>query len=97
MASIENPSRHPVPLPTGHVVPRLGVLTTTNDVLRCPDNAAFLRGQHLSGALVVTFDPDPDPEEDPPLPVPAAAPVTAPKAPAPLATEAPDALPKKKD
>lgn len=62
MASLTNTGLRPVPLPTGHVVPRAGTLVTTNDVLRCPDNAAMLRGLILSGALTADYDPEPDPE-----------------------------------
>ncbi|OJY35923.1 MAG: hypothetical protein BGP11_18420 [Rhodobacterales bacterium 65-51] len=66
MAKILNPGLRPIPLPTGHVVPRQGELVTTNDVLRCADNVAFLRGQELSGALTLQFDPDPvEPPEAP--------------------------------
>lgn len=64
MASLTNPGLRPVPLPTGHVVPRAGTLVTTNDVLRCPDNAAMLRGLILSGALTVDYDPEPDADAD---------------------------------
>lgn len=62
MARIINPARQPVILPTGHVVPRLGDMTTTNDVLRCPDNAGFLRGMIASGQIGIEYDPDPEPE-----------------------------------
>lgn len=61
MAKLTNPGLAPVALPTGHVVPRKGSLETTNDVLRCADNAAFLNGQILSGQLSVEYDPDPGP------------------------------------
>ena len=57
MAIISNPSVRAVTLPTGHVVPRLGNLTTTNDIIRCPDNWPTVNGLFLSGqvALDVAF------------------------------------------
>lgn len=61
MAKLINQTRQPVTLPTRHIVPRLGELTTTNEVLRCPDNVQFLRGQLLSGVLTAQEDPDPTP------------------------------------
>lgn len=64
MAKLINPSIRAITLPTGHVVPRAGTLETTNDVLRCPDNSATLRGLILSGALTVEYDPDPDLEPE---------------------------------
>lgn len=60
MAKLINPSIRAITLPTGHVVPRAGTLETTNDVLRCSDNAAMLRGLVLSGALTIEYDPDPE-------------------------------------
>jgi hypothetical protein len=74
MAKILNPGLRPVPLPTGHVVPRQGELVTTNDVLRCADNVAFLRGQELSGALNLQFDPDPVDHSEAPKAAPALSP-----------------------
>lgn len=66
MARITNPNRSaPVTLPTHHVVPKGGTLETTNAVLRCPDNVAFLQGLILSGALCVTYDPEDEPETAP--------------------------------
>lgn len=65
MAKLNNLGRIPVCLPTGHIVPRLGYLITTNEVLRCADNAAFLNGQVLSGQMEVEYDADPDPAEAP--------------------------------
>lgn len=59
MAKITNPGLRPIELPTRHIVPRNGTLETSNDVLRCPDNAAALRGLILSGAVTVEYDPDP--------------------------------------
>lgn len=65
MATLTNLSRQPVALPTGHVVPRLGTLTTSNDLLRCPDNAPTLAALVTSGVLTVAYDPDPAPDPDP--------------------------------
>ena len=80
MARLLNPSLRAVTLPTGHVVPRQGELTTTNDVLRCPDNAAFLRGQIVSGQLSAEYDPDPElpPEAEASIVAPQDEPVAAP-------------------
>lgn len=75
MARISNPAYEPVALPTGHVVPGNGHLDTTNAVLRCPDNVPFLRGQSISGALTVEYDPDPAPQPETPGPS-----ITAPEA-----------------
>lgn len=82
MAKLVNPSLRPVPLPTGHIVPRQGELVTTNAVLRCADNAAFLNGQIRSGALIAEYDPDPaeDAASDP-VPAPPAGPAVPPEAP----------------
>lgn len=63
MATITNPGLRAKTLPTGHVIPRQGQLTTTNDVIRCPDNAPFLNGQRISGALLIEEDPDPETDE----------------------------------
>ncbi|MBL8560899.1 MAG: hypothetical protein JNN06_01345 [Gemmobacter sp.] len=65
MATIRNPGLRDKTLPTGHVIPRQGHLTTTNDVIRCPDNAPFLNGQKISGALQIEEDPDPETFEVP--------------------------------
>ncbi|MCZ0963888.1 hypothetical protein [Paracoccus benzoatiresistens] len=78
MARLINPGLRAVPLPTGHVVPRQGELTTTNDVLRCPDNAAFLNGQIVSGQLLAEYDPDPELPPEPVAATPAAEPAAAP-------------------
>lgn len=72
MAAIINFQPGPVALPSGHVLaPATGewtedgfvckepsVLKTTNEVLR-GDNAMFLCGPVLNGALAVEYDPDP--------------------------------------
>lgn len=72
MATIKNPSHRAITLPTRHIIPALGTLDTTNEVLRSPDNEGTLAGLSRSGAIVITFDPDPEPE-----PIPVAAPVAA--------------------
>lgn len=59
MAKLINPGFQPVNLPTGHVVPRKGELVTTNDVLRCVDNARVLAGLIATGAVLAEYDPDP--------------------------------------
>lgn len=74
MATITNPNRGDVVLPSGHIVPGAtgkwsedgfvctvpGVLTTTNDVLR-GDDAVVLHGPVASGALTVVYDQDAEP------------------------------------
>ncbi len=71
MATITNPNRGDIALPSGHVVPGAtgywsddgfvctapGVLTTTNDVLHGDDDMV-LRGPVASGALTVVYDAD---------------------------------------
>ena len=54
MAKITNPGRA-FTLPTGHVVPREGVLIVPNDVLR-GDNAPMLGGLAKSGQIAVEYD-----------------------------------------
>lgn len=95
MAKIINPSLRDIELPTRHIVPRKGTLETTNEVLRCPDNAQFLHGQSLSGALTVIYDPDPSPDATPPQPQPAPASIPAPEAQSPVLTDAPETRQKK--
>ena len=63
MASIENKERAPITLPTGHVVPRLGILETDNETIRQPDNWPQLSGRALAGQITIEFDPDEDPAE----------------------------------
>lgn len=91
MARLINPGRAPLALPTGHVAPRGGELVTTNDVLRCPDNARVLSGPILSGQVTVEYDPDPP--VDPETPSASGQPVVAadPPAPAPDQPAAQDA------
>lgn len=64
MATISNPSFIPIVLPTGHVLPRLGVLDVDNDTIRASDNWPMLRGMMLAGQVTLTFDPEPTPEEN---------------------------------
>lgn len=63
MATIENKEKGPITLPTGHVVPRLGTLTTTNDVIRSPDNWPNLSGRVIAGQVKIGFDPEVDPDD----------------------------------
>ena len=63
MATITNNERAPIALPTGHVIPRLGTLTTDNATIRQPDNWPNLSGRALAGQITIAFDPDPDPAE----------------------------------
>ena len=55
MAKITNPGRA-ITLPTGHIVPAGGVMTVTNEVLRCTDNAPTLGGLARSGQIVIDYD-----------------------------------------
>ncbi|MDP1620410.1 MAG: hypothetical protein Q8K33_24200 [Cypionkella sp.] len=64
MATIKNPSRRDIELPTRHVVPAQGTLETTNEVLRCADNAPMLAGLALSSQIDLTYDPEPDDSVD---------------------------------
>lgn len=65
MAKIINFGRQSITLPTRHVVPRMGELLTTNDVLRAPDNEGVLAALTNSGVITIEFDPDPvEPEAD---------------------------------
>ena len=72
MASITNPTRWPMKLPTGHIVPGFGSLGTTNDVINATDNWPTLNGLALSGQITLTLDP----EDEPTAPVVAATPDT---------------------
>ena len=63
MSTIENKERAPITLPTGHVIPRLGILETDNETIRQPDNWPQLSGRALAGQIVITFDPDEDPAD----------------------------------
>lgn len=63
MATITNNEKGPITLPTGHVIPRLGTLTTDNDTIRQSDNWPSLRGRALAGQITIILDPDPDPAE----------------------------------
>ncbi len=60
MAKVTNPSQRPIRLPTGHVVPADGALDTSNEVLRCADNAPMLGGLAQSGQITVEFDEETD-------------------------------------
>ncbi|MFC3180454.1 hypothetical protein [Cypionkella sinensis] len=62
MAKIINPAKRPLTLNTGHVVPADGELKTTNDVLRCTDNAPTLGGLALSGQITLEYDEEIDPD-----------------------------------
>lgn len=59
MAKLINTERRDITLPTGHVIPRLGELTCTNDTIRNGENWPFLQGQIIAGQIVAEFDPDP--------------------------------------
>lgn len=62
MAKITNPSKRPLTLITGHVVPAGGELITTNDVLRSTDNAPMLGGLARSGQITLEYDAEVDPD-----------------------------------
>jgi len=63
MATITNNERGPITLPTGHVIPRLGTLTTDNATIRQPDNWPNLSGRALAGQISITFDSEPNPAD----------------------------------
>lgn len=63
MATITNNERAPITLLTGHVIPRLGALTTDNATIRHADNWPILSGRALAGQITITFDPEPDPAD----------------------------------
>lgn len=62
MAKITNPSKRPLTLNTGHVIPACGELKTTNDVLRSTDNAPMLGGLARSGQISLEYDEEVDPD-----------------------------------
>jgi hypothetical protein len=66
MARITNNERADLILPTGHVVPRMRELVTTNDLIRSADNWPFLSGRMLAGQIGIELDPD----EPAPAPAP---------------------------
>ena len=65
MAKLTNPTNRDIALPAGHVIPRGGELTVTNDIIR-GDNWPMLSGLINSGAVGVEYDPDPAPEAEKP-------------------------------
>lgn len=77
MAKIVNNEKGPLVLPTGHVVPRLGSLETTNDTIRSPDNWPLLLGRAKAGQIGIEFDSEPDPA-DPEATITPVAPVPEP-------------------
>ncbi|WYK06456.1 hypothetical protein DWF04_022735 [Cereibacter sphaeroides f. sp. denitrificans] len=62
MAKLTNLTRRDIDLPSRHVIPRLGTLETTNEVIR-GDNWPKLNGLILSGDVAVEFDPEEAPEQ----------------------------------
>jgi hypothetical protein len=60
MAKIINPGRRPITLATKHVVPRMGELVTTNDVIQCPDNWPTLNAMFAVGEIGIELDPVPE-------------------------------------
>ena len=65
MAKITNLGRRDLPLPTRHIVPRMGDLVTTNDTIRSPDNWTMLNAMALAGDVTIELDPDPETIADP--------------------------------
>jgi hypothetical protein len=65
MARIKSSLLADFPLPTGHVIPRLGVLETTDAVIRCTDNWPLMQGHIFNGSFAVEFDPEPDAAPEP--------------------------------
>jgi hypothetical protein len=63
MATITNHTTKAITLPTMHVIPAKGSLTTTNEVLR--DNDAMLGGLARSLQITVDYDPEQLPDEPP--------------------------------
>lgn len=58
MAKIINHARGQITLPTRHVVPRLGELVTTNEIITCPDNWPMLNAMATAGDIGLEMDPD---------------------------------------
>ena len=64
MAKLINKTTSEIRLSSGHTLPRLGELVTTNDVIR-GDNWMILQGMVLSGAVVAELDADAEPDTAP--------------------------------
>lgn len=67
MATLINPTNRDIRLPAGHVIPRDGQLTVTNDIIR-GDNWAVLSGLINSGTIAVEYDPEIEPGYEPEKP-----------------------------
>lgn len=65
MAKLTSAMLADFPLPTGHVIPRLGVLVTTDAVIRCVDNWPILQGFIFNGSVAVEYDPEPEAAPEP--------------------------------
>jgi len=63
MAKLTNKTRIDIPLPSRHVIPRLGHLTLPNATIKSVDNWSRLSGLILSGDVAVEFDPEPSIED----------------------------------
>ncbi len=60
MAKITNPGRRPLTLATKHVVPRMGELITTNEVIQGADNWPTLKAMLDLGEIGIELDSAPE-------------------------------------